>query len=74
MPVARAVDSLPEEQRAVLLLVSVDDLTYAETARVLDIPIGPVMSRLSWGRERLARNLAADGPIPAAGPVWRRVK
>ena len=44
---------LPEEQRAVLLLVALEQLTYEETARVLGIPIGTVMSRLSRARERL---------------------
>ena len=56
---------LPDEQRAVLLLVAVEDLTYAEAARVLNIPIGTVMSRLSRARERLQQELerpAADLP------------
>jgi RNA polymerase sigma-70 factor (ECF subfamily) len=49
----RAFAALPEEQRAVLLLVGVEDLSYQEAARVLGVPIGTVMSRLSRGRERL---------------------
>lgn len=49
---------LPEEQRAVLLLVAVEDLSYADAARVLNIPVGTVMSRLSRARERLQRELA----------------
>ena len=44
---------LPEDQRAVLLLVAVEDLSYADAAKVLDIPVGTVMSRLSRARERL---------------------
>lgn len=48
---------LPEEQRAVLLLVAVEDLSYADAARVLNIPIGTVMSRLSRARERLQQEL-----------------
>ena len=53
-----ALHTLPEEQRSVLLLVSVEDLTYAEAAQVLSVPVGTVMSRLSRGREwlRLALN------------------
>ena len=47
------LDALPEEQRSVLLLVGVEDLSYEEAARVLDVPVGTVMSRLSRGRERL---------------------
>jgi RNA polymerase sigma factor (sigma-70 family) len=48
---------LPDDQRAVLLLVAVEDLSYAEAAKVLDIPIGTVMSRLSRGRERLQQEI-----------------
>jgi RNA polymerase sigma-70 factor (ECF subfamily) len=55
----RALDALPDDQRAVLLLVSVEDLTYAEAAAVLKAPIGTVMSRLSRGRDRLATMMEA---------------
>ena len=44
---------LPEEQRAVLLLVSLEDLSYEQVAKVLGIPVGTVMSRLSRARSRL---------------------
>jgi RNA polymerase sigma-70 factor (ECF subfamily) len=53
--VMRAVERLPEELRDVLLLAAVEDLSYAEISRVLDIPIGTVMSRLSRARERVRR-------------------
>jgi RNA polymerase sigma-70 factor (ECF subfamily) len=48
---------LPEDQRAVLLLVAVEDHSYAEAADVLGIPVGTVMSRLSRARERLQQEL-----------------
>jgi RNA polymerase sigma-70 factor (ECF subfamily) len=48
-----ALNQLPEDQKSVLLLVAVEDLSYDETARVLDIPVGTVMSRLSRARQRL---------------------
>jgi RNA polymerase sigma-70 factor (ECF subfamily) len=49
----RGFAELPEEQRSVLLLIGVEDLSYEETARILGLPIGTVMSRLSRGREHL---------------------
>jgi RNA polymerase sigma-70 factor (ECF subfamily) len=64
-----ALERLPEEQRSVVLLVSVEDLSYAETAAVLGIPIGTVMSRLARGREKL-REYTGTEPRPAL----RRVK
>ncbi|MBV9249276.1 MAG: sigma-70 family RNA polymerase sigma factor [Acetobacteraceae bacterium] len=65
----RALDSLPEDQRSVLLLVAVEGFSYAEVARVTGVPIGTVMSRLSRSRERL-RRLLEEEPAPAL----RRVK
>lgn len=52
---ARALDALPEEQHRVVILVGLEGLTYEETAGVLGVPIGTVMSRLSRGREALRR-------------------
>lgn len=49
----RAFATLPEEQRSVLVLIAVEDLSYEAAARVLGVPIGTVMSRLSRARERL---------------------
>ena len=54
---------LPEEQRAVLLLVGLEEMSYDEVASTLGIPIGTVMSRLSRGRERL--RLILQGRPPA---------
>ena len=56
----RAFAELPEEQRSVLFLVAVEDLSYGEAARVLGVPIGTVMSRLSRGREKLRRYLSGE--------------
>lgn len=76
----RCLLCLPEEQRVVLLLVTLEDLSYAEVARITRTPIGTVMSRLSRARERL-RTLM-DAPTSAHGtavekpptPHLRRMK
>jgi RNA polymerase sigma-70 factor, ECF subfamily len=49
----RSIARLPAEQRAVLLLVTLEDMSYDEVARALGVPIGTVMSRLSRAREKL---------------------
>ncbi|HEU0290589.1 MAG TPA: RNA polymerase sigma factor [Burkholderiales bacterium] len=55
-----ALSRLPSDQRAVLLLVGLEQFTYEEAAQVLEVPLGTVMSRLSRGRERLRLILAGD--------------
>lgn len=60
---ASALKSVPDEQRAVLLLVGLEQFTYDEAARILDIPIGTVMSRLSRGRERLRVLLGSQAGV-----------
>ena len=64
-----ALALLPEEQRAVVLLVGVEDLSYEDAARALGVPIGTVMSRLSRGREKLRRYIEGERPT-----MLRRVK
>jgi RNA polymerase sigma-70 factor (ECF subfamily) len=51
----RALGSLAPEQREVVLLVALEDMTYSDVSRALGIPIGTVMSRLSRGREKLRK-------------------
>jgi len=69
-----ALAQLPDEQRTVLLLVTVEQLSYADAARVLDLPIGTVMSRLSRARERLARLMSAEPRKTLSPPYLRSVK
>ena len=69
----RALARLSEDQRSVLLLVSVEDLTYAEAAGVLGVPVGTVMSRLSRARETL-RKLMDGQASEASRPTLRIVQ
>jgi RNA polymerase sigma-70 factor (ECF subfamily) len=75
---ARALDSIPEEQRHVLLLVGMEGMSYEEAARVSGVPIGTIMSRVARGRDALRRRmkLAEDARTAAAGrvPHLKRVK
>jgi RNA polymerase sigma-70 factor (ECF subfamily) len=57
--VQRAIDTLPHEQREVLVLVCGEDLSYREAADVLNVPVGTVMSRLARARKRLVELTAA---------------
>ena len=50
---SKALRQLPNEQREVILLIGLEQMSYDEAAKVLGIPIGTVMSRLSRGREQL---------------------
>ena len=49
----RAIATLPPLQREIFLLVTLEDMSYEQVAKTLDIPIGTVMSRLSRAREKL---------------------
>ena len=67
--VLRGLDTLPEEQREVILLVAIEGFQYDEIATMLGIPIGTVMSRLSRARDRLGQ-LEQE----RERPLLRRVK
>src|SRR4030081_469791 len=66
--ITRALSSLVEEQRAVLLLVMLEGLSYREVADIQGVPIGTVMSRLARARAHV--KAAIEGERPAL----RRVK
>ena len=61
----QALDSLPLEQRSVLLLAVVEGFTCREVSEILSVPIGTVMSRLSRARQALREKLATDGSVAA---------
>jgi RNA polymerase sigma-70 factor (ECF subfamily) len=65
-----ALESLPEAFRTAVWLRDVQDLPYAEIAKVLDVPIGTVMSRIARGRRLLHDRLAENGrsAIQSADP------
>ena len=66
--IARALATLVEEQRAVLLLVMLEGLSYREVADIQGVPIGTVMSRLARARAHVRACLEGERP------ALRRVK
>ena len=69
----RCLLRLPEDQRVVLLLVSLEDLSYEEVAKITGVPLGTVMSRLSRARSRLRELMDAPAtplvPASATAPL-----
>lgn len=59
-----ALDRLPKELRETLLLVVVGELTHQETADLLGVPLGTVLSRVSRARSRLREFLLAGSVTP----------
>lgn len=51
--VYECIEALPEDHRTVMLLITVEGFSYKETAKILDLPIGTVMSRLARARQRI---------------------
>ena len=69
--VRAAIEQLPLGQRQVITLVDLEGFGYAEVARILDVPIGTVMSRLCRGRQALRERLIRE---PHAVATLRSVK
>ncbi|MEP3276569.1 MAG: RNA polymerase sigma factor [Stappiaceae bacterium] len=57
---AKAIEGLPDDQRAVLVLVTVEELSYKEASEALGVPIGTVMSRLARARKALHAELGIN--------------
>ena len=64
--VRRAINSLPDEQRVVIVLRDLQDLDYSEIAELLSIPVGTVRSRLHRARLELKSTLERMGAAPVA--------
>lgn len=58
---AESLEELPESMRTILLLVSLDELSYEEAAALMNVPVGTVRSRLSRARTALRERLQAKG-------------
>lgn len=56
----RGLAALPDTHRSVVLLVGLEGMSYRQTADILGVPIGTIMSRLSRGREMLRRHMNND--------------
>jgi RNA polymerase sigma factor (sigma-70 family) len=74
----RAMAKLPEEQRAVILLVGLEGMRYEEVAAVLNVPVGTVRSRLSRGRDMLRQLMGMNPdddelPLPKAADARPRL-
>jgi len=69
-----ALAGVPEDYRAAVLLVDVEEFSYKEAARILDTPIGTVMSRLSRGRRLLREKLAGTAQSYGIGRSAREGK
>jgi RNA polymerase sigma-70 factor (ECF subfamily) len=65
----RALACLPDEQREVILLVGLEEMSYQEAARVLAVPVGTVRSRLSRGRDALRRLMDLPERPETANPA-----
>ena len=61
--IERALAGLVEDQRAVLLLVVLEGLSYRDVAEIQGVPIGTVMSRLARARAHVKSSLAGEAPV-----------
>ena len=68
---AAALARLPAGDRDVLILIAWEQLTYEETARALDVPVGTVRSRLSRVRTRLREEIAGASPVSTLEEILR---
>lgn len=65
--ILKALDAIPSEFRAAVLLVDVEEFAYKEVAEILAVPIGTVMSRVSRGRALLRKRLTETARLYGIG-------
>ena len=69
--ILHALERLPADYRAAVLLADVEEFSYKEIAGILDVPIGTVMSRLSRGRKLLREQLSELARSYGIGPAGK---
>lgn len=72
----QAMSELPDDQRVTLILVALEDLSYEEAAKITNVPVGTIRSRLSRARHALMtkiKGLSIADLSPASG-ITRRTK
>lgn len=74
LDISSALARLEPAQREIILLVGLEQLSYEETARVLDIPVGTVMSRLSRARQRFNALISGEPAGEESRSYLRSVK
>jgi len=72
--VLESLATIPEEYRAVILLVDVEEFSYKDASGILDVPVGTVMSRLSRGRRLLRERLGSVAEAYGIGQPAREGK
>lgn len=72
--ILRALDRLPADYRAAVLLADVEEFSYKEIAGMLEVPVGTVMSRLSRGRKLLREQLSELARSYGIGPANQDAK
>ena len=72
--VEQGMAAIAPAHREIIALIDIGGFSYAETAEVLDIPVGTVMSRLARGRERLRTLMDYGGGDRDSRAALRRVK
>lgn len=65
----RLLQELPPDLRAVILLVSVEEMSYAQAAAVMGVAVGTIMSRLSRAREQLSARMRQHEPVASMRSV-----